>query len=120
MRRISCPATVNGSDTSARILRAREATSLSFVTSDTQEDEFVSPEARHRIVPAQAGPKALGDLDENLVARGVAEPVVDLLEVVEVQEHHGQRLPMTLRMQDRERKPVGEQEPVRKPRQDVV
>ena len=52
---------------------------------------------------------ALGDALEQLVADGVAEAVVDVLEVVEVEEHHDERLGGTAAAAQRVRQPVGEE-----------
>ena len=54
-----------------------------------QDRELVAAEARDRLVPAQRVAQALGDGDDQLVAGGVAEAVVDDLEAVEVEEQHG-------------------------------
>jgi hypothetical protein len=54
-----------------------------------QQRELVTAEAGRRVTGADARGQALADLDQHLVAGGVAEAVVDDLEVVEVQEDHG-------------------------------
>ena len=51
-----------------------------------QDGELVSAEARGRVGRAHGLEQASGDLPQHLVARGVAEAVVDRLEVVEVEE----------------------------------
>ena len=50
----------------------------------------------------------------------MAERVVHALEMVEVEEHHRERLAPALRVQDREREPVVEQHPVRQVGQRIV
>ena len=67
-----------------------------------------------------AAPEAVGDLHEELVAGRVAERVVHALEVVEVEEHDDERLAAPLRVQDREREPVVEEDAVRQVGQRVV
>ena len=53
--------------------------------------ELVAAEARHRVVVADAVAQPLRHLQQQLVAGGVAERVVDGLEVIEIDEHHRQR-----------------------------
>ena len=54
-----------------------------------QEDrELVAAEARDGVVLAQQAREALADLAQHLVAVVVAEGVVDLLEAIEVEQHH--------------------------------
>src|SRR4051812_48079636 len=55
-----------------------------------QHGELVAAEARRGVAGADAGGEALADLEQDLVAGGVAEAVVDRLEVVEVDEDDGQ------------------------------
>ena len=54
----------------------------------------------------------LGDLDQHLVAGGVAEAVVDRLEVVEVEEDHRQPALLAPRASDRVAHPLDEQRAV--------
>ncbi len=55
-----------------------------------QDDhELVAAESRHRIAFAQAFEQPSRGLAQQLVADGVAEAVVDLLELVEVDDHQG-------------------------------
>ena len=56
-----------------------------------QHGELVAAQARGQIVLAQRRPQPLGDGHEQRVAGGVAERVVDALEVVQVEEQHGGR-----------------------------
>ncbi len=85
-----------------------------------QEEKLVSADARHRVIRPDAAPETVGGLDEKLVAGRVAERVVHALEMVEVEEHHRERLAAALRVQDREREPVVEQDAVRQVCQRVV
>ena len=55
-----------------------------------KDDEFVAAPARDQIAGADDGAEPGCDLDQKLVAGAVAEAVVDLLEIVEVEEHHGE------------------------------
>ncbi|RMS43781.1 hypothetical protein ALP65_04634 [Pseudomonas aeruginosa] len=54
--------------------------------------ELVAGEARHHVAIAQHAADAFGDDLQQLVARVVAEGIVDPLEVIEVEEHHRQAL----------------------------
>src|SRR3712207_9146993 len=49
-------------------------------------DELVATEAGHQVTGAHRGTQPCGDLHEQFVAGGVAEGVVDDLEVVQVEE----------------------------------
>ena len=53
-----------------------------------QHGELVAAQPRDRVA-GRAAQQPLGHLDQQLVAGGVAEAVVDRLEVVEVEEEHG-------------------------------
>ena len=53
-----------------------------------EDGELVTPEPGDGVVRTHAAAQPLGDGDEQPVARLVAEAVVDVLEVVEVDEHH--------------------------------
>ena len=54
-----------------------------------QDDEFVAAPTRDQIARTDDGAEPGGDLRQELVARAVAEAVVDLLEVVEIEKHDG-------------------------------
>jgi hypothetical protein len=56
------------------------------------ESELVAAKPRHRVPAAHHLAQALGDDDEQLVTRGMAEVIVDLLEAVQVHEDHRQQL----------------------------
>ena len=51
-----------------------------------QEGELVAPQPHEQVIVLRAGAEAPCDLSEQLVARGMTEAVVDLLEVVQVDE----------------------------------
>ena len=53
-----------------------------------QQREFVAAQARHRVAGAPAALQSPCDLHEELVARAVAEAVVDQLEPVQIEEEH--------------------------------
>ena len=54
-----------------------------------QYREFVATQARDRVASPRGVQQASADLEQQLVAGGMAHRVVDGLEVVEVQEEHG-------------------------------
>ena len=70
------------------ILSATSAASSMLVQAEQHDDEFVAAHARHGVAVAHAGDQALGHVLQHAVAGGVAERVVDFLEVVEVDEQH--------------------------------
>ena len=57
-----------------------------------QDGEFVAPHPGHRVLPADRVDQALADLSDQVVAGGVAQTVVDRLEVVQVDEEHADGL----------------------------
>ena len=61
------------------------------------DDELVATEPRNGVDRAPAGAQPLGHLDEQLVARGVTERIVDRLEAVEVDEQHRRAQAVTAR-----------------------
>ena len=85
-----------------------------------EDGELVAPDARRRVLGAQDAGDAPGDRDEQLVARGVAEAVVDVLEAVEVAEEHRRRDAVAARAGQRLAQPVLEQRAVREPGERVV
>ena len=69
---------------------------------------------------AHDAPQALGDLGQKLIARGVAERVVDLLETIEIHQQQRELAAVTGRDFDRAIDVLTEQHSVREPRQRVV
>ena len=57
-----------------------------------QHRELVSPETRGRVGLPQTSHQPLRDAAQEAIPHGVAQAVVDHLEAIEVQEHHGQGL----------------------------
>ena len=85
-----------------------------------QHGELVAAEPGHGVAGPHAGVQALGHLDEQPVAGGVAEAVVDLLEAVQVEEQHGHRRRLALGPLEGVVDPVLEQGPVGQRGQRVV
>ena len=79
---------------------------------DRVEDdpELVAPEARHGVARSQRAHQALPDRDEQPVADGVADALVDDLEAVEVEQHDRDRLGVVgVGRGERMADPVGQQ-----------
>ena len=55
-----------------------------------EDNEFVAAPAGDQIARADDAGEPACDLRQKLVAGGVAQAVVDLLEIVEIEEHHGE------------------------------
>ena len=71
------------------VSRAMVATSARLLELRDDDGELVAAEAGHQALGADRPDQGDGDLLQQRVAGVVAERVVDLLEAVEVHEHHG-------------------------------
>jgi hypothetical protein len=85
-----------------------------------QDRELVAAEAGGGVSAANARVEPARHLDQHLVARGVAQGVVDLLEVVEVEEEHGAPATLAARPDDGVAHALGEQRAVGEPGDGVV
>ena len=86
-----------------------------------QDDrELVAAEARHSVGLAQHLDETEGRLAQHGIARSVAERVVDLLEPVEVDQHHGRGRVLTLRLRQRLREAILEEASIRQPGEHVA
>ena len=56
-----------------------------------QDDEFVAPESTHRVPFSKCTGQSGGHTAQQLIARFVAQGVIDVLEVVEVEEERRRR-----------------------------
>ena len=81
----------NGSSITARTRSATRATSAGSCEVRAQHDELVAAEAAREVGRAQHRREPFGGRGEQLVAGRVAERVVHVLEVVEVDEQHRER-----------------------------
>ena len=79
-----------------------------------QDHELVAADPRHDVGVAGTGPQAAGHLDEQPVAVGVPERVVDVLEAIEVDAEDGDGEPAAARARERELELLVEQPPVGK------
>ena len=61
-----------------------------------QDGELVTTEASNHISVGDTALQTSGDLDQQRIASGVSEAVVDRLEVVEIDEQHGAVTPVVL------------------------
>jgi hypothetical protein len=85
-----------------------------------QEGEFIAAEARHRIGIAHHAPHAPGRLAQHGIAAGMAQRIVDLLEVIEIGEHEGKAVMIALRRANRLRQPVHQQHAIRQAGERIV
>ncbi len=82
--------------------------------------ELVAAETAHRVDVADGVAQAPRDLDQQEIAHGMTERVVDLLEPVEVDAQHRDAGPSALGAHERALQAIVEQEPVRQIGQRVV
>ena len=80
-----------------------------------QHGELVVAQARQGIDAAQARLQAARRLGEDEVAHRLSERVVDLLEIVEVEDHHREQAPAAVGARDSMVQAVGQQRPIRQP-----
>jgi hypothetical protein len=85
-----------------------------------QDGEFVAAEPGHRVAPAHRVLQPGGDLAQEGVTRGMAERVVDRLEVVEVDGQHGERRSRPARPAQGMLEAVGEQGAIGQARERIV
>ena len=85
-----------------------------------QHAELVAADARDEVVAAHAGAQARGDHLQQRVADVVAERVVHLLEVVEVEEQQRRGLLVAPRVRHRLARALGEHRAVGQPGERVV
>ena len=78
-----------------------------------QHDELVAPEPSDGVPLAEDAGQPVGHQEEQLVTRRVAEGVVDVLEVVEIQEEGGHRGVLAPEPQHHLLEPVEDERPVR-------
>ena len=83
---ISWPSRSNGLATVARILSARATTSAVWRICGCTSGEFVATQPGQRVGGADRGGDPLGDSAQQLIADGVAQGVVDVLEAVEIEQ----------------------------------
>ncbi len=87
---------------------------------EQQHHELVAAQPRHRVALAQPVHEPVGHTLDDLVAGGEAQGIVDQLEPVEIDQHHGEQLAGATRPLDRLGHAVVEQEPVGQAGQRVV
>ena len=86
-----------------------------------EDRELVAPEPRERVAPAHPLLEPPADRDQELIAGGMPQTVIDHLEAVEVEEQDGETVVLlALRAKDRPAEPVHEQRPVGQVGQRVV
>ena len=120
LRTISRPPTTNGRRT-ACWSRSRDRPRLVETSALLDHHgELVAAETGRGVAAAHAAEESLRQLDEELVAGGVAQAVVDVLEVVEVDEDHGDRARPAASSPQRVLEALGEEQPVREVGEGVV
>ncbi len=85
-----------------------------------QDGELVTAQPRHGVGVAHHVGQPLGHLHQHAVAGAVAEPVIDGLELVQIQQQHAGWPFAAFGSDDRLADPVGQQGPVGQPGQRVV
>ena len=85
-----------------------------------QDRELVTTEPRHDVLRTEHVEQPRADLLQQPVSDVMAERVVDLLEPVQVQQHHRERLPALRRRPELLVDASAEQQPVRQPGQRVM
>ena len=86
-----------------------------MVDARQQQRELVAAQPRDGVPFAHALAEPLRDAAQQLVARGVAEAVVDLLEAIEVDEDEPHALAVAVSLRERDLEAVLEEPPVREP-----
>jgi len=83
----TCLLSIHSGDASASVMW--EATSEARAGSQfgNADDEFVAAQPSQQVGRLDAGAQPLGELDQQGVARRMSEGVVDVLEVIEIEEH---------------------------------
>ena len=90
---------------------------LEFVDADEQHGELVAAQPCRDVTGTETLSDSVGDRAKQLIAGGVAEAVVDRLEIVDVDEEHADVLS---HLRERLLHTRAEEEPVRHARQRVV
>jgi hypothetical protein len=88
--------------------------------SGQQHEKLLAAPARDEVALAQAAGQAAPDAPQHPVADGMAEVVVDLLEVIHVDQHHGARLAAALQRDEFELAALVGGQPVRQAGQRVM
>ena len=86
VRKISFSPSVIGARSVRRTDSAKAAIRSGCVLREEQEGELVAAEARQRVLRLEEAGQAAGDGEQDRVADGEAEAVIDLLEAVDVED----------------------------------
>jgi hypothetical protein len=90
-----------------------------LVDVDLQNREFIAAHACQRITGSEQTAQPLGDSGQQLVASGMAQRIIDILKVVEIQKllgHHGIGPGLAQRLLE----PLAKQRPIGQPRERIV
>jgi hypothetical protein len=85
---------------------ARGELGASLIRQRQDKGELVSPQASHRVHFTKEGPQSFGNLLEDSVAGMMPQPIVDLLETVQVHQQQRDGRGLTLRPRDRVLQPI--------------
>ena len=108
----SLPSSSSGAASASRIRSAVSAASCALLTSSSRIANSSPPKRAAVSLGRMLRVQALGEVQQHGVAGGVAEAVVDRLEVVEVHEDHGQPGALAAGARDRMSHPLDEQRAV--------
>ena len=117
---MSCSSILNGWATASSSFRAIRPSTAGSSKSSTTTMNSSPPSRASRSDLAQRGGERGADALQELVADPVPERVVDVLEPVEVDEQHADATAAALRLRDRLREPLVQQQPVGQSRQRVA
>ena len=67
-----------------------------FANALEQDGELIAPKTRHRVARPNSAPQAATHFDEQFIARGWAQAVVDQLEAIHVQQQQREAIPFLL------------------------
>ena len=107
---MSCSSTWNGCDDRVLQLLRDAAEHCRIVEVLDDHHELVAAEPREQVGLAQRVRQRRGDALQQLVADAMAERVVDVLEAVEVDEQHADAATVALRLRDRLRQALVQQQ----------
>lgn len=100
-------------------LRRRRPADRGALRSGHQDHEFVTAEARHRVLAAKDLLEPVRDLDQQTIAEGVTVAVIDRLEPVEIDEQHHHLAFLPSRMLEHACQTIEQERTVRQPGDEV-
>src|ERR1700692_3829891 len=104
----------------AENLLADESGVFSMFHLREQHDKFISAQAAHGIGAANTSDQSIGDRLQQFVATCVSQRIIDFLEIIEINKHHCQFLPIACRKGNRVGYTVIQEYTVRQVRKEIV